>query len=54
MTQRVCAGRVGMTQGDLVSLERGYYRSGPERLRRLAEVLGADADELARLAGYRP
>ena len=54
LSQRA-AGRaagVGTTQYSLA--ERGYERLGRERLRRVAAVLGLDAEELVRLADYRP
>lgn len=35
------------------AMELGQPRCSPERLWRLAEVLGADYGELARLAGYQ-
>ena len=51
--QSDCAQRAGMHQSQLSLVEHGYQRPGLERLRRLADVLGADYEELARLAGYR-
>jgi len=45
--------RTGVSRAHLVAIEMGRARPGPALLQRIASVLDIDADDLARLAGYR-
>ena len=46
LTQRELAERVGVTQGTINRIERGVHRPRLATVRRLAEALGVDPDEL--------
>ncbi len=56
MTQQELAAATGLTQGTLSRLENGRRRPRPKTLRRLAEALGVEPEELdPELAvAYRP
>ena len=46
LTQRELAERVGMTPGSINRIERGVHRPRLGTVRKLAEALGVDPDEL--------
>lgn len=52
LTQREMAERADISDGYPPKIESGENRPTPERLRRIARVVGADYAELAQLAGY--
>ena len=52
LTRNWLAGATGMSTTFIADIEAGKRRPRPELLRRLAQVLGGDYDDLARLAGY--
>lgn len=54
LSQREAAIRAGYSEGYLGSIESGKGRPSIEALQAFASVLGADFDELARLAGFLP
>ena len=52
MPRSMVGGKVGIDGDYLLTVERGRARPSPAVLRRLAEALGGNYDELARLVGY--
>jgi len=51
-TQAECGRRAGLTRQAIWRYEQGRHPPREERLRQLADALGANYAELARLAGY--